>query len=108
MKLLARSLRDSEEVREFLAAKGKVAKDSKAEKLVRELQKAQAEIQAQQMRGKAPSQSQLEGVQQRFARMSEVPVISDYLQAEARLGKVLTRINQTLWEACGFTQQGKR
>ena len=99
---LARALRESNEVKTFLAARSKVMRDKQADKLIQEFRQRQQELQNLQLQGKKPSQSQVQALEQLFARLTQAPPLQEYMQAEQRLGGVIGELNRTILEACGI------
>lgn len=96
---LARVLRESPENQAFQAARRKIKGDAKAEGLVRDFQRKQLELQAQQLSGKPPTQEQAKSLEQLYGVLSLNPDIKEYLQAEYRLGQLMGDIQKILADA---------
>lgn len=96
---LARTLQESEEYKEYKAAKDVVDENEQHKHMLGGYKQHQMKIQAQMMAGTQPSAEEMEQLQRMAAVIQFVPEITRYLMAEYRLHQLIADVYKIIGEA---------
>ncbi|MBC9783232.1 YlbF family regulator [Heliobacterium chlorum] len=96
---LARSLKNSAEYQELLAAKSKVEAIPESKKLLHDFRAKQWELQKATLSGQQPTEAQMQSFQQMASLISLHPPLQEYLMAEFRFSQLMTDIQKILSDA---------
>lgn len=98
----ARSIRESEEAREYMRLKAVAEEDDTNRALLAEYKRLQMALQLQTMSGETPDQEEM----QRFSQISSLLFMNSdvqaYLLAEMRLQKMMADVFKIISEAAGL------
>jgi cell fate (sporulation/competence/biofilm development) regulator YlbF (YheA/YmcA/DUF963 family) len=103
---LARSIRESEEFKQFDEMKKKIAEKPELSAMLQDFQMKQFEMQAKQMMGEAPMEEMMAQVQELYGIMMRDPLTSQYLQCEIRFSMMMSDVYKILSEAVGIGMPG--
>ena len=98
---LAKSLRESEEYREYSRLKAVAYDDATNKALLDEYKKLQFKLQARMASGEAAPQEEMQRLQQIGTLLQFNPDVSNYLMAEFRFQRMLTDIFKILADVAG-------
>lgn len=96
---LARTLKESEEFKQFVKSKEKVKSDEGNHKMVREFQLKQWEIREAQMLNQEISEEKQQELEQLYSLVSINPVAREYLEAEFEVSRMVNDIQRIIGEA---------
>jgi cell fate (sporulation/competence/biofilm development) regulator YlbF (YheA/YmcA/DUF963 family) len=96
---LARTIKNSNEYKEFKKHMKEVKKDKKASKLLEDLRNKQLELQRSQVLGEQIDQNKINKLEELYKIASSNPKLSYYLQSELRFMQTMEDINKILAEA---------
>jgi cell fate (sporulation/competence/biofilm development) regulator YlbF (YheA/YmcA/DUF963 family) len=96
---LARTLKESDEYKQFLKSKAKVMSDANNHRLVHEFQVKQWEIRRAQMSETEISEERLQELERLYSMVSLNPVAREYLKAEFELSRMVNDIQKIIGEA---------
>jgi cell fate (sporulation/competence/biofilm development) regulator YlbF (YheA/YmcA/DUF963 family) len=96
---LARGLNTSPEYKNYQEALSKIKGDKEKENLLADFRKKQMEIQALQLMGKEVPKEKMDELHKAMEILSFHPVIKEYLEAEFRLGRVLSDVQKIIADA---------
>jgi cell fate (sporulation/competence/biofilm development) regulator YlbF (YheA/YmcA/DUF963 family) len=108
---LARTLKESDEFKQFLKSKEKVKSDVGNHKMVREFQLKQWEIREAQMSDQEISEEKQQELERLYSLVSLNPVAREYLEAEFEVSCMVNDIQRIIGEAIqdampiGFEEQ---
>lgn len=95
---LARSIRESNEYKDFAQKKKEIDEDPDTSNMITELHTLQVQLQAKQMTGEQPDPEMMQRVQSLYAMVMTKPKAADYLQAEVRFGIMVKDVYEILAE----------
>lgn len=96
---LARTLKESNEFKQFLKSKEKVKSDSGNHKMVREFQLKQWEIREAQMLDQEISEEKQQELERLYSLVSLNPTAREYLEAEFEVSRMVNDIQRIIGEA---------
>lgn len=96
---LARTLKESDEFKQFLKSKEKVMSDAGNHKMVREFQLKQWEIREAQMFEKEISEEKQQELERLYSLVSLNPTAREYLETEFRVSRIVNDIQKIIGEA---------
>lgn len=96
---LAKALAESQEYRNYKAAKEKVDKNGGSKTMLNDFKKKQFEIQAMQLSGQKPDESKLNQLQSLYQVVAMNPDIAEYLSAEFTFNKMFSDIYNIIGKA---------
>lgn len=96
---LARTLKESEEFRQFNESKKKVMSDSNNHKMVREFQMKQWEIREAKMLDHEISEEKQQELERLYSLVSLNPTAREYLEAEFEVSRMVNDIQRIIGEA---------
>jgi cell fate (sporulation/competence/biofilm development) regulator YlbF (YheA/YmcA/DUF963 family) len=94
---LGRAITDLPEYEAFEEAKARVEADEEVQQAITEFEQLRQEFMVARQTGRA-DQEQLEKVQERQAELHRMPVMADYLDAQAELQDRLEAVNEAISE----------
>lgn len=96
---LARTLKESDEFKQFLKSKEKVMSDANNHKMVREFQLKQWEIREAQMLEQEISEEKQHELERLYSLVSLNPAAREYLEAEFEVSCIVNNIQKIIGEA---------
>lgn len=96
---LARTLKESNEFKQFNKSKEKVMSDANNHKMVREFQLKQWEIREAQMLENEVSEEKQQELERLYSLVSINPAAREYLEAEFEVSRMVNDIQQIIGEA---------
>lgn len=104
---LARDIKTSPEYRDLKAAQDKLAQNSESQKLLQDFHAKQLELQSLQMMGKEIPPEKKDECEKFMDLIRMHPTVSDYLQAEYKMAKIMEDIQRILIDALELIPQDK-
>ncbi len=101
---LAKSLKESDEYKQYQKAKEKLEEDEKAKEMLLEFRKFQYEVQMEQFEKKEVAQEKAEKLKKMYEAINMNSVIKEYLSAEYRFGKMMADVSKILGDAVGLEE----
>lgn len=95
---LAKALRESDEARRMRSLGTAVRKNSKQEKLLRDLRAAQMELEAAQIQGQQPAKAMVAKLQELVGQVEKDKGLAEYLASEHAYGQLLAEVHNVLAE----------
>lgn len=99
---LARSIKASEEFKQYDALKKKVEQDPELDKMVKDFQKKQFDFQAKQLMGEQMSPETAQQVQELYRIVATNPLAAEFFQAEVRFQLMINDVYKILGDAIGI------
>ena len=99
---LAQAIKASEEFKQYSAVKEKVKANPELDKMLKDFQQKQFELQAKQMMGEEVNDEAMSSVQSLYSIMASDPLCAEYLQAEMRFSLMMKDVYESLGEAAGL------
>ncbi|EGW38361.1 YlbF family regulator [Desulfosporosinus sp. OT] len=96
---LARTLKESNEFKQFLKSKEKVKSDASNHKMLREFQLKQWEIREAQMLDQEISEEKQQELERLYSLVSINPTAREYLEAEFEVSRMVNDIQRIIGEA---------
>ncbi|KJR45713.1 hypothetical protein UF75_3906 [Desulfosporosinus sp. I2] len=96
---LARTLKESDQFKQFLKSKEKVMSDASNHKMVREFQLKQWEIREAQMLEQEISEEKQQELERLYSLVSINPAAREYLEAEFEVSCIVNDIQKIIGEA---------
>lgn len=96
---LARTLKESDEFKQFLKSKEKVMSDVNNHKMIREFQLRQWEIRDAQMLESEISEEKQQELERLYSLVSINPTAREYLEAEFEVSRMVNDIQKIIGEA---------
>jgi len=96
---LARTLKESEEFKQFIISKEKVMSDASNHKMIREFQLKQWEIREAQMLDAEVSEERQQELERLYSLVSLNPAAREYLEAEFEVSRMVNDIQKIIGEA---------
>jgi len=96
---LARTLKESDEFKQFLKSKEKVMSDANNHKMVREFQLKQWEIREAQMLEQEISEEKQQELERLYSLVSISPMAREYIEAEFEMSCIVNDIQKIIGEA---------
>jgi len=103
---LERAIKESEEYKQYQAAREKLYANEDLKKMMEDFQAKQIELQAKQLAGEQPGPEAMEAVQNLYAIVAADPLAAQYLQCEMRFQMMMQDVFNILGEVMGFPQAG--
>ena len=99
---LAHAIKASEEYKQYDEAKKKLKENPELEKMIKDVQKKQFELQAMAMMGQEVPQDQMASIQALYAIGLKDPVASHYMETEMRFSVMMKDVYEILGEVSGM------
>jgi len=96
---LARTLKESDEFKQFIKSKNKVMSDANNHKMIREFQLKQWEIREAQMLDTEISEEKLQELERLYSLVSLNPTAREYLESEFEVTRIVNDIQKIIGEA---------
>ena len=96
MNNLCKAIKESHEYKVLVEAKGKLAKDSSAESMVKDFLKQKQELELQQYQGQKPDDAKVKKMQDLYNVLQLNPVAADYIQGYIRFQMMIGDLSKTL------------
>lgn len=96
---LARTLKESDEFKQFLKSKEKVMSDANNHKMIRDFQLKQWEIREAQMLETEVSEEKQQELERLYSLVSLNPAAREYLEAEFEVSRMVNDIQKIIGEA---------
>lgn len=96
---LARTLKESDEFKQFLKSKEKVMSDANNHKMIRDFQLKQWEIREAQMLETEVSEEKQQELERLYSLVSLNPTAREYLEAEFEVSRMVNDIQRIIGEA---------
>lgn len=96
---LARTLKESDEFKQFIISKEKVMSDAGNHKMIRDFQLKQWEIREAQMLDTEVSEERLQELERLYSLLSLNPAAREYLEAEFEVSRMVNDIQIIIGEA---------
>lgn len=96
---LARTLKESDEFKQFLKSKEKVMSDSNNHKMIRDFQLKQWEVREAQMLETEVSEEKQQELERLYSLVSLNPAAREYLEAEFEVSRMVNDIQKIIGEA---------
>lgn len=99
---LARSIKASEEFKQYDALKKKVEADPELDKMVKDFQKKQFDFQAKQLMGDKMNPEVAAQLQELYKIIATNPLAAEFLQAEMRFNLMINDVYKILGDVIGI------
>ena len=99
---LARSIRESEEFKQYEEIKKKVAENPSLSEILNDFQRKQYELQAKALMGESPAEGLNAHIQDLYNIMMKDPLSAHYLQCEVRFSMMMNDVYKILAEVMGI------
>lgn len=99
---LERAIRESEEYKQYMAAKEKVSENSDLDAMLKDFQAKQMAVQAKQMMGEEIQEDMMQTIQNLYAIIAKDPLAAEYLQCEMRFSMMMQDVYKILGEVVGI------
>ena len=99
---LAKSIKASEEFKQYDALKKKVEQDPELDKMIKDFQKKQFDFQAKQLMGEQLSPDMAQQIQELYRIVATNPLAAEFLQAEMRFQVMMNDVYKILADAIGI------
>ncbi|MEG0662934.1 MAG: YlbF family regulator, partial [Anaerovoracaceae bacterium] len=99
---LERAIRESEEYKQYAAAKAKIATNSDLDKMLKDFQSKQLGLQAKQMMGEEAGPEMMQSIQELYGIIMKDPLAAEYLQCEMRFSLMMQDVYKILGEVVGI------
>ncbi len=96
---LAKAIKDSQEFKNFLQAKGKIEQDTGAKEMLADFRKAQWELQKQKLSGLEIAPEQEKRLSQLLEIIGLNPVVREFLESEYRFSLMIADVQKIIAEA---------
>lgn len=99
---LSQAIKASEEFKQYDQAKKKIKENPELDKMIKDFQSKQFEMQAKQMTGQQLTPEDMGAVQQLYAILLKDPLAAQYIEAEMRFSLMIKDVYEILGEASGM------
>ena len=99
---LARAIKASEEYKQFDALKKQVEADPDLDKMLKDFQKKQFDMQAKQLMGETVGPEVTQKIQELYQIVATNPLAAQYLQAEMRFSLMMNDVYKILGDVIGI------
>ncbi|MCQ2553679.1 MAG: YlbF family regulator [Clostridia bacterium] len=99
---LARSLKETDQYKDYAAAKKKIDANADLAKMIEDFQQKSMEIQSAQMMGQEPNPEAVAQFQQMYGIVLSDPLAAEYMQKQMSLSQIVTELYGILGEALKF------
>jgi len=99
---LAKAIKASEEYKQYDQAKAKLKENPELEKMIKEVQAKQFELQAKAMMGQETTPEEMVQVQTLYGIILKDPLASQYMETEMRFSVMMKDVYEILGEATGM------
>lgn len=99
---LARAIKASEEYKQFDALKKQVEAQPELDKMLKDFQKKQFDMQAKQLMGESAGPEVTQKIQELYRIVATNPLAAEYLQAEMRFSLMMNDVYKILGDVIGI------
>jgi len=99
---LARSLKETDQYKDYAAAKAKIDANPDLSKMIEDFQKQSLELQTKQMTGEEPDTALMEQFQKMYQIVLTDPLAAEYMQKQMSLSQIVSDLYGILGEALKF------
>ena len=99
---LAQAIKASEEFKQYDEARRKVRANEELDKMIKDFQSKQFELQAKQLSGQQLGPDDMAAVQQLYAILLKDPLAAQYLENEMRFSIMMKDVYEIIGEATGM------
>ncbi len=99
---LAQAIKASEEFKEYDRLRQQVRENEELDKMIKDFQSKQFELQAKQMTGQEMTSEDMASVQQLYGILLKDPLAAGYIQAEMRFSLMMKDVYEIIGEATGM------
>lgn len=99
---LARAIKASEEYKQFDALKKQVEAQPELDKMLKDFQKKQFDMQAKQLMGESVGSEVTQKIQELYSIVATNPLAAEYLQAEMRFSLMMNDVYKILGDVIGI------
>lgn len=99
---LAQAIKASEEFKEYDRIRQQVRENEELDKMIKDFQAKQFELQAKQMTGQEMTAEDMGSVQQLYGILLKDPLAAGYIQAEMRFSLMMKDVYEIIGEATGM------
>lgn len=96
---LTRAIKESEEYKQYMEAKEKIAENEQLDKMLKDFQTEQFKIQSKQMTGEEITDEMQQQIQKLYGIIVQDPLAAQYLQCELRFSMMMNDVYKILGEA---------
>lgn len=103
---LAKSIKESDEYKQYQEAKKKLEEEEKAKEMLMEFRKFQYDVQMEQIasESKEVDREKADKLKKMYETINMNTIIKDYLAAEYRFGKMVADVSKILGDAIGLEE----
>lgn len=101
---LANAIKSCQEFKDYEDVKKKVAENPELDKMIKDFQGKQFELQTKQMIGETPDAEFMNQVQEMYQIIMKDPLATDYMQAEMRFSLMMNDVYKILGDAMGLAK----
>lgn len=99
---LARSLKETDQYKDYAAAKQKIDANPDLAKMIEDFQQKSMDIQTKQMMGEEPDADAIAQFQQMYSIVLSDPLAGEYMQKQLVLSQIVSELYGILGEALKF------
>lgn len=99
---LAQAIKASEEYKQYDQSKKQLKENPELEKMIKDVQKKQFEIQAKAMMGQEVPSEEMASIQTLYAIILKDPLAAQYMEAEMRFSVMMKDVYEILGEVSGM------
>ena len=99
---LTRSLKETDQYKDYAAAKKKLDANPDLSKMIEDFQKKSLEIQTKQMTGETPDPQLMQQFQQMYSIVLSDPLSAEYMQKQMSLSQIVSELYGIIGEALKF------
>ena len=98
---LAQAIKESEEFKQYDVLKKQITENSELDKMIKDFQTKQLEIQTKQMMGQQLEPSDMTSIQQLYSIVAQDPLAARYLEAQMRFSLMMKDVYDIIGNAIG-------
>ena len=103
---LAQAVRESEEFKQFDAAKKQIEANPQLDQMIKDFTQRQVQMQAAQVMGEGLDQEMLQQMQQMSVALMQDPVAANYMQCQLRFTMMMADVYKIVGEVADFGLDG--
>lgn len=104
---LAKAIRESEEYKQYQAAKERAEANPELNNMLKDFQQKQFELQAKQLAGEPMDEAMMQSIQSLYGIVMQNPQAAEYMQHEMRFSMMINDVYQILGEVIGIKLDGQ-
>ena len=99
---LAQAIKASEEFKQYDEIKKKIKENNELDKMIKDFQSKQIELQAKQMMGEELTPETMSAVQELYGILLKDPIAAQYIQTEMRFSLMMKDVYEIIGEVTGM------